>query len=382
MEKQKMKINRKAICKEKEFEVKSDIIVPDIKPDMVAIKNTNANTYIYKEEISRGRLRIDGNIDGYVSYLAENGESRSLEITLDFSENIEDDNILENLKNKTNISLKNIETKILNERKICVTASLKIEVEFYEIVDVEFIKNIENDKIQVKEEKHKIKKVIGENSAKATIKETLETENQNAISEIIRIDFNLSNIENKTSFNKVLSKADLNLNITYQSEESKEESIIASFPVTSFIDMENVKEEYICESNYVLRNMLFKVDSVVNSKITFEIDFNVNLEVYEEEEISVIQDMYSLEKDLNLKSKEIEMCVDGDERKISVIEDIEEKDAEKKNEYSMVVYFVKPCDTIWKIAKMFKVTMESIISANNLENPDKINVGDKLYIVK
>ena len=44
MEKQKIKINRKVICKEKEFEVKSDIIVPDIKPDIVAIKNNNANT--------------------------------------------------------------------------------------------------------------------------------------------------------------------------------------------------------------------------------------------------------------------------------------------------------------------------------------------------
>ena len=139
MEKQKIKINRKAICKEKEFEIKSDIIVPDIKPDMVAIKETNANTYIYKEEISRGKIRIDGNIDGFVSYLAENGDNRSLEITLDFSEIIEDDNITENLKSKIKISLKDVETKILNERKICVIANLKIEVEFYEIIDIEFI---------------------------------------------------------------------------------------------------------------------------------------------------------------------------------------------------------------------------------------------------
>lgn len=64
------------------------------------------------------------------------------------------------------------------------------------------------------------------------------------------------------------------------------------------------------------------------------------------------------------------------------IEDIEEKECIKKNEYSMVVYFVKPCDTVWKIAKMFKVTMESIIQANNLEDPNKIKVGEKLYIVK
>ena len=382
MEKQKIKINRKVICKEKEFEVKSDIIVPDIKPDIVAIKTTNANTYIYKEEISRGKLRVDGNIDGYVLYLSESGESRSLEITLNFNEFIEEDNLSENQKSKTKVELKNIETKILNERKICVIASLRIEAEFYEVADLEFITSMEGEKIQTQSKNFKIKQIIGENSSKAMLKETVESVNQTAITEIVKVDFELSNIENKTSFNKVLSKADFNLNITYQTEDSREENIIASFPVTSFIDMENVKEEYICESNYSLRNMLFKVDSVVNTKITFEIDFSVNLEVYEEEELSIIQDMYSLEKDIEVKSKEVEMCVDGEERKIDIIENIEEKECEKKNEYSMVVYFVKPCDTIWKIAKMFKVTMESIITANDLENPDKINVGDKLYIVK
>ena len=68
-----------------------DFVVPDIKPDIIAIKSTNANTYIYKEELSRGRLRLDGNIDGYVLYLSESGETRSLEITLDFNEFVEDE---------------------------------------------------------------------------------------------------------------------------------------------------------------------------------------------------------------------------------------------------------------------------------------------------
>lgn len=100
MEKQKLKINRKVMQKEKEFEVKADIIVPDIKPDMVAIKDTNANSYICKEEITRGKMRLEGNVDGYVTYLSESGETRSLEITLDYIENIEDDLIEETFQAK------------------------------------------------------------------------------------------------------------------------------------------------------------------------------------------------------------------------------------------------------------------------------------------
>ena len=382
MEKQKIKIKRKVMELEKETEVKTDIIVPDIKPDMVAIKTTNANTYICKEEVTVGKLRADGRIDGYVSYLSESGESRSLEITLDYIENLDDEKIKDNFTSKTYVTLKNIEAKILNERKLSITANVKIEARLFEKEEVEYIKGIENEKFEIKEETYKIKKIVGDNKATASVKEFLETENQTPISEIVKVESSLGNIENKISFNKVLSKADLNLKITYQTEDLKEASVSGTFPITSFIDMENVKDNQICESDYRIKNMFFKVDSVVSSKITFEVDFNVDLDVYEEEETSIIQDMYSLEKDLNLKSSEIEICVDGETKKINIIEDVEEKECEKKNEYSMVVYFVKPFDTVWKIAKMFKVTMESIIRANDLEDPNKINVGEKLYILQ
>lgn len=382
MEKQKIKIKRKVMELEKETEVKTDIIVPDIKPDMVAIKTTNANTYICKEEVSMGKLRVDGRIDGYVTYLSESGESRSLEITLDYTQNLDDDKIKDNFTSRNTVTLKEIDAKILNERKICVTAKVKIEAGIFEKKEVQYIKAIDDEKYEIKEEKYKIKKIVGDNKAVASVKEFLETENQAPISEIIKVETSLDKIENKISFNKVLSKADLNLRITYQTEDLKEGTISGTFPITSFIDMENVKDTQICESSYRIKNMFFKVDSVVSSKITFEIDFNVDLDVYEEEETSIIQDMYSLEKDVNLKSSEIEICVDGETKKINIIEDVEEKESEKKNEYSMVVYFVKPCDTVWKIAKMFKVTMESIIRANGLEDPDKINVGEKLYILK
>lgn len=44
------------------------------------------------------------------------------------------------------------------------------------------------------------------------------------------------------------------------------------------------------------------------------------------------------------------------------------------------VYIVRSGDSIWKIARMFGVTMESIIAANNLQNPNLIFPGQKLII--
>ena len=69
-------INKKIASNTKNIEVTGDIIVPDIKPDIVSIVNTNASCYIFKQEVSTGRIRVEGNIDAYVVYLADNGENR------------------------------------------------------------------------------------------------------------------------------------------------------------------------------------------------------------------------------------------------------------------------------------------------------------------
>lgn len=67
---------------------------------------------------------------------------------------------------------------------------------------------------------------------------------------------------------------------------------------------------------------------------------------------------------------------------INVIDNIEELEYEDINPYSMVIYFVKPGDTIWKIAKRYRSTVEDIARINNLEDPDKISVGMQLFIPK
>lgn len=47
---------------------------------------------------------------------------------------------------------------------------------------------------------------------------------------------------------------------------------------------------------------------------------------------------------------------------------------------SFEVYVVKQGDTVWKIAKRFGTTMQAIILANNLRNPDLIFPGQVLLI--
>ncbi len=492
MEKNIVTINKKVASNTKIVEVTGDIIVPDIKPDIVSIINANGTSYIYKEDITNGRVRIDGNIDTYIVYLADNGENRSIQTTLSLSENIEDGAITEKSFAKQKIFLENIEAKVLNERKISLKAIVKIKSEIYEKSEIEINNDFEElQDVQKLKETLDIKSVVGINKVKTSIKEDISADSGYEVAEILKTNVEISNLENKISFNKVLAKADANVKIIFLAEDGRIGIASSNIPVMSFIDMEKITDKNICTVDYNIRNMLFKVNSKENnSTITCQIEFEVSCEAYENKQIDVIQDMYGIKTNINFNKKYVEVETNNNEilekininesfkvedilnildvncypklvstkksgnsynhecelvldiyyeadsrnglnvktttipfmikneiedgiefnisnrqfttnnenvscdidilykknnsdiKKISIIEDVNIDELEDENEYKMCMYFVKPGDTIWKIAKEFKVCMNDIVSINNIENPDKINVGDRLYIMR
>ncbi len=67
---------------------------------------------------------------------------------------------------------------------------------------------------------------------------------------------------------------------------------------------------------------------------------------------------------------------------IPVISNITMEDEENLEDYSVIIYVVKGGDTLWKIAKRFGSTVNDIARVNGMKDPDKINVGEKIYIPK
>ena len=47
---------------------------------------------------------------------------------------------------------------------------------------------------------------------------------------------------------------------------------------------------------------------------------------------------------------------------------------------SQLVYTIQPGDTLFSIARQFGVTLDDLVALNNIEDPDRINAGDELFI--
>lgn len=482
--------------------IEGDAIIPDIKPDILSAINTCGNVCIYKKEILDGKIRIDGGIQIYIIYLADdqNSSVRSINTTIDFSKIIDMENVNSNMMLDSSFCLKNIECKILNGRKINIKSNLEAQITVYSNENIDFIRGVQNSEdMQMLNTVDCIDSLLGSGSTKVYAKDTVTIDNNDNLAEIMKTDINISNKEIKTSYNKILVKSDMEVNIMYLTEDNRINEISCKIPVMGFLDMQNITDDNICNVNFEIKNILIKPNSTEEHSIFIEVEVEIFCNVYEKKNIDVIQDLYSPTQNFCLKQKNVTIMKDKNEIKnkltinekinipeligckicnvemnpkiikeniytdkitydgeielkflyisnnvnrldikvqnipftttvqaegvtsnsnintsvdiinraitagdagldismelqvnsdiskmmeLKVIDSIEAKENDDENIYSIVVYFVKPGDTLWNIAKRFKSTIKAISTVNGIEDENNINIGQQLFIPK
>ena len=65
---------------------------------------------------------------------------------------------------------------------------------------------------------------------------------------------------------------------------------------------------------------------------------------------------------------------------ISIVKEVNVNESYNEPIYSIVIYYVKPGDTLWKIAKKFRSTVDEIAKMNSIEDVDYLQVGRRLFI--
>ena len=88
-EKENVCINQIIGQKRAETLVEGDVIVNDVKPDVLNIISANGIACVYKKEVMDGKIRLDGSMNTYVIYLGDSEDStvRSINTVLDFTRN-------------------------------------------------------------------------------------------------------------------------------------------------------------------------------------------------------------------------------------------------------------------------------------------------------
>lgn len=496
-------INRIVTQKTERFTLEEDVIIPDIKPDILKPISTSGNVCIYKKEVLDGKVKLEGNVNVYLIYLADSEKDniRGINTNIDFKEIIECREALDGMSVNEKVKIKSIECKVLNGRKINLKVELEIEITLYANEDLDIVNDVQNiQDIQEIRKNVKFNSVVGSNSTKTYAKETIKIDTGDTFAEILRVDISIINKDNKMSYNKILAKADADVKVMYLTEDNRIRNVEEKIPIMGFVEMQNISEDDICDTKYTIKNIIVKPNSEDDHSIYVEIELDVSCNAIKQEEIEILEDLYSPSMNLEFNSRNIVTMVDkknqndiyeirekmqipelaGEQIRdirvtpiinnetvsrgkikydgeikvdflitsnnqttvesltktipimyvmdydevtekskvdtnveiamqdfviedsevtlninlnfevsqynqinMNVIEEVNMGDENcNENPYSMTIYFVKPGDTLWKIAKKYKSTIDDIVRLNEIDDPTKIDIGMQLFIPK
>lgn len=301
-------INKLISSKKEIIMVEGDMIVPDSKPDVLNTICTSGVVCVYKKEVLDEKIRIDGNINTYIMYLADNEQEkvRGISTSLDFSETIQVPNITQEMECQLETKIKSMESKVINGRKIGIKATLEVSYNIYSKEEITIVSDIQNSKdMQMLREETLVNSLVGSGMTKVYAKDTITVNNIDNIAEVLKVDVNICDKDVKISYNKILTKAEAQVKILYLTEDNRICFANAKIPIVGFIDIQDVNENNICDLNYEIKNMILKLNSIEEHSMYTEIEIEISAFVYEERRITFIQDLYSPSEKLDYNKKQI-----------------------------------------------------------------------------
>ncbi len=481
--------------------VEGDVIVPDIKPDILSLINVDGNVFISKKEVQDGKVNLNGSVDVFALYVAddEKASTKGINALLNFNESIDISGAKDGMLAIIKYKLIGIEHKVLNSRKISVKCSIEMDIKVIGEEEIEVTKEIvEPADIQFRKENICLSELIGAACQNADIKENVMVDDgKPPISEILKTKLNVINCGYKISYNKILVKADLRVNVVYvaDNESMSIESFNTLIPIAGFIDINGVSDSNLISIDTSLNSAYIKpiYQDLKANGINVEVQIAICAKAYGEKTLEVLSDLYNpiyemnienqrinLKQNLDVKCEEIDLSqilnipelnnstlldilviptvnemkkngnrttiegnanleilyYDKEKKKIDVkkielpyqksfesncedinicvsnleyelrdngqldfkillkivcdevnnldlnlITKIEQTEIKNIPVASLVIYYVQPGDTLWKIAKQFKTTVELIKSSNNLKD-DLIYPGEQLVMPK
>lgn len=314
--KEKICINKLVAQKKELVFVQNETIVPDSKPDILNTINVTGNCCVHRKEIGEDKVKLEGTIKTYIMYLpdSKNENLRALNFDLDFSENIAMQGAKEGMILVTKTTVKDMECKVINGRKISVKAGLEFDIKLYSNEDVEIVNGVNNiDDVQTLKQTFNVNSIIGNGKTAVYAKDTLMFDAKDEVAEVLKVDVDLVNKDLKLSYNKVLTKAEADVKIMYLTEAGTVGRLNGKIPVVGFIDIQNIEDENICDVNYEIKNMQIKLNPVEEHSIYVELEIEPTCMVYEKKEINLIQDMYSPRFNLEFSQRNVVSVADKNE---------------------------------------------------------------------
>ncbi len=291
--------------------VEQDILVPDSKPDVMKIINMNVTPYISSYEIENDRIKLNGTVSYFVIYKTSDNlmGTRGMYMTYPLSMTVNVKNINKDMDIRVNVCTKNVIYSLPNERKLSVKSEIVCDIEYTEMMQLNIIEKFSDDlEMQTKSKSCKCMNMIKTvNNVIASTEDVMIPKECNDFYEILKVTTKIINEDYKESYNKIMVKGDISIDVVYLSElETTDIKIFnMEIPFSGMIEFDNISDKSKFDIEYTMNNFLIKLnpDMISSKTMNVEYQIGVSAKMYEEDEITYIEDFYSEKSDLKINSK-------------------------------------------------------------------------------
>lgn len=362
--------------------VKSDLTVPDVKPAIEEIIKVDGRVVDSETQmkIIDNKIIIEGVLEVGILYVADVPEGQLqqpvhfFEGRIPFTQFVEIPGAREGMSKLVRVEVEHIRGRRKDDRTVGIDAILKIRAKVFETKVLQVIIDVfsPSEELEVIKRHLRVDQVIGHDENEIVVKDTLDVPTPKPdIEQIYRVNCRAVVREARIIDGKVIVEGDLIIEVLYVADVPEGQPqqplhfVERRVEFTTFVEIPGATDDMMLDFEVLVEHCSASV--VPNNPRRFDVRAVLALiaKVTETVELDIVVDVIEPEEEEE--------------------EEEEEKKEEKKEEKgeqkpSMTIYIVQRGDTLWKIAKRYNVTIDSIVRANNIANPDSIVPGQQLVI--
>lgn len=232
-----------------------DVIVPDVKPDILKLLQVDAQACVTDKYIENGRLVICGRVDYKILYVpdSENEKIKSIMTSMDFRQVVDAGGADNNAKIIVKPVVEKVEFNTVNSRKLRIRTILEIEYEICTIKQLDIVTDIASDEIEKEYMQISFEDTTDISEHSFTISERLEVPaGTEAVCEILKTDVKIYDTEYKALSGKVIVKGNTGVCVLYSDTDGNLRFLEEEIPFTEILDAEGIGEESLCDIDYMV----------------------------------------------------------------------------------------------------------------------------------
>ena len=287
--------------------LEGDIIVPDIKPDMSLLLQTEPKIIIERLEVSADRVNFIGQLNISVLYIAKTAEKpvHTMILTSPLDDFVNMEGVTKDHWVTAKADLVNIDYKMLNDRKLNYRAIVNITVQAERSDVHEMVVHIHDiPENQLLKTHLNINRTVENKSDRFTIKDQISIpSNKPNIREVLQFSSAIINKDVRISAGRVSLTGDLLLTTLYRGDNDERliEFIEHEIPFNSHIDINDAQEDMFADVSLQILDEYVQVRSDSDGEdrqLELEITIGVTMKIYSSEAMQILEDAYCINKTL------------------------------------------------------------------------------------